>query len=205
MDGDAGPVSSEQLHLLKVIDRSTMRLRVLTEDILTLSRIGTGELSATASDVDMRDVLESTRLAVTPAAEQRHVDLLVTIPEHEAVVRGVFVQLERAMINLLTNAVKFSHRGGSATVILDVDATDVIVAVTDAGIGIPEEDIPMLFTRFHRASNAVAQAIQGTGLGLAIVQGIIAHHSGTVSVDSQVDVGTTFTLRIPRRGEYRDR
>jgi signal transduction histidine kinase/HAMP domain-containing protein len=205
VDGDAGRVSAEQLRLLETIERSTARLRTLTEDILTISRIEAGELSATAGDVDMREVLEATRGTVTPIAERVGVHLCVNLPDSTAVVRGVSAQLERAMTNLATNAVKFSRRGGSATMTLGCDATHVIVAVNDTGIGIPEEDIPKLFTRFHRASNAIDQAVQGTGLGLAIVHGIVLHHRGTVTVESRVDRGTTFTVRLPRRNLHHGR
>lgn len=205
VDGDAGRVSAEQLRLLETIERSTARLRTLTEDILTISRIEAGELSATAGDVDMREVLEATRGTVMPIAERVGVHLCVEIPDSKAVVRGVSAQLERAMTNLATNTVKFSRRGGSATMTLGCDATDVIVAVNDTGIGIPEEDVPKLFTRFHRASNAIDQAVQGTGLGLAIVHGIVLHHRGTVTVESRVDKGTTFTVRLPRRDLHHGR
>jgi signal transduction histidine kinase len=103
--------------------------------------------------------------------------------------------LRRAITNLLTNAIKYSPEGAPINVELACEGDTAIIRVSDQGIGIPEDDQRRLFEPFHRASN-VGQ-IQGTGLGLAITRQAVERHGGSISVESQVGVGTTFSVRLP--------
>jgi signal transduction histidine kinase len=101
--------------------------------------------------------------------------------------------------NLVSNAVKFTPRGGAVDVWVRVDEDDVVVVVSDNGIGIPTDEVDRLFTRFFRASTATAREIQGTGLGLAIARTIAEAHGGTIDVSSEPGRGTTFEVRLPIR------
>ena len=108
-------------------------------------------------------------------------------------------QLERVLINLVSNATKFTPDGGTITVRLDLASSDTAtIMVSDTGIGIPAEDQEQLFDNFYRASNAVAETIQGTGLGLAIVRTIVSAHEGELSLASEIGEGTTVTVVLPR-------
>jgi two-component system phosphate regulon sensor histidine kinase PhoR len=106
-------------------------------------------------------------------------------------------QLDRVLTNLLTNAVKFTPPEGTVTVTGRRDGNEIVIAVADTGMGIPEAEQKALFARFFRASNAIHQAIPGTGLGLAIVRTIIDNHGGRIDVASTEEVGTTVTVRLP--------
>jgi signal transduction histidine kinase len=115
-------------------------------------------------------------------------------------VNGDAGQLQRALRHLVQNAIKFTGPGGRIGCRLgagDGTAGEAVVSVTDTGIGIPENDLPGLFTPFHRAANAMDRAVQGAGLGLAIVHNIVAEHGGAVAVRSRVDEGSTFTVTLP--------
>ena len=126
--------------------------------------------------------------------------------------RGVLVvdgdprQLGQAVTNLVANAMKFTPRGGLVTlagarVRTDPDAPEqAVITVTDTGIGIPAEEVPQLFDRFFRATNARKAVIQGTGLGLAIVSEIVAQHGGTLDVGSELGVGTAISITLPLAG-----
>lgn len=103
--------------------------------------------------------------------------------------------LRHAINNLLTNAIKYSPDGSTVTMTLATEGRDAVIQVTDQGIGIPEEDIPRLFEPFHRAGNV--DEFQGTGLGLAIAMQTIDLHKGTISVESRIGEGSTFTVRLP--------
>jgi len=103
----------------------------------------------------------------------------------------------RLLHNLMENAIKFTCPGGRVGCRVSPESGSAVLTVTDTGIGIPEADLPVLFTPFHRAANAIDQAVQGTGLGLAIVADIVAEHGGTVNVGSQVGEGSTFTVTPP--------
>jgi signal transduction histidine kinase len=100
-------------------------------------------------------------------------------------------------MNLLANAVKFTPAAGTVTLLAHRDGDDVVLAVADTGMGIPEAEQNTLFTRFFRASNAVRQAVPGTGLGLAIVSTVVENHDGRIEIRSAEGAGTTVTIRLP--------
>jgi signal transduction histidine kinase len=110
-------------------------------------------------------------------------------------------QLDRVLMNLLTNAVKFTPPDGTVTVTARREESEVVIAVADTGMGVPETEQPGMFGRFFRATNAIHQAIPGTGLGLAIVAAIVENHGGSVGVRSIENVGTTVTVRLPVRAD----
>jgi signal transduction histidine kinase len=107
-------------------------------------------------------------------------------------------QLERMLLNLVGNAVKFTPDGGRVELVVSETRDSVEITVLDTGMGIPEAEQAQLFTRFFRASTANAQAIQGAGLGLTIVQAIVAAHAGQVTVSSSEGAGTTVAVSLPR-------
>ena len=119
----------------------------------------------------------------------------------DVVVQGDSGQLTQLFINLVSNSIKFSAQGKSVVVSLGVidDGSNqkARVSITDYGIGIPESDIPLLFTRFFRAGNVNSGSHPGTGLGLAIVKQIIDHHDGSIQVESELGKGSTFLIDIP--------
>jgi signal transduction histidine kinase len=106
------------------------------------------------------------------------------------------VRLRRVLDNLLDNALKFSPRGGTVEVTLGSEGGQAVLSVADRGEGIPASDLPHIFERFRRGRN-VEGRIPGTGIGLAGVQSMVELHQGTIAVDTQVGVGTTFTIRLP--------
>jgi len=112
-------------------------------------------------------------------------------------VRGDREQLEQVISNLLDNAVKFSRTGGRVQLRLGTDGNSAVVVCADDGIGIPAAEKDQLGTRFFRASNATAKAVQGTGLGLAIVRRILDQHGGSINIESVEGNGTTAEVRIP--------
>jgi signal transduction histidine kinase len=121
----------------------------------------------------------------------------VTKPEEDLLVLGDRVMLHRALLNVLSNAVKFSREGTAVEVILCAEDKEAMIVVRDHGIGIPQEEIDMLGTRFFRASNAVSKDIGGSGLGVRIVQTIMEKHAGSMLIESTLGEGTTVTLRLP--------
>jgi len=204
-DGDAGEIPPEADRMLAVVERNTQRLRSLIEDLLTLSRIESGAFRATYRDVLLRDVVGAAVASVQPAADAAGVGLQVDVATAAAgggedlVVAGDPVQLDRVLLNLLTNAVKFTPRGGDVRLAVRPEGGDVVLEVEDTGMGIPERDQERLFTRFFRATNAVDAAVPGTGLGLLIVRSIVEHHDGDLHLRSQEGVGTVVTVRLPRQ------
>ena len=196
-DHEAGELSEEQLRMVDVIERNTNRLRSLIEDLLTLSRVEAGTFKTVRQPVDVTELVNGAVRAMTPNAGP-NLSVRVECPRGPLVAMVDPYQIDRVMINLLSNAVKFTPGGGQVTVrVREVDR-DLLLSVSDTGIGIPIGEQPDLFNRFFRASNAVVQSIPGTGLGLTIVRTIVSNHGGDVELHSTPGEGTTVTVRLPR-------
>jgi signal transduction histidine kinase len=196
-DGEAGPVSTAQERILDTIDRNAARLRNLIEDVLTLSKIETGAFKSVMRPVRLAEVISAAVSAMSPAAAKADLDMRPEGVDPELTVNGDEGQLDRVLMNLLSNSVKFTPPGGTVTVSARRDGAMAEVRVADTGIGIPEKDKQNLFNRFFRGSNAVRAAVPGTGLGLSIVRTIVANHAGELDVQSHESQGTTVTIRLP--------
>ncbi|HEY2043457.1 MAG TPA: ATP-binding protein [Jatrophihabitans sp.] len=199
-DGEVGDLPPSASKVLQVIDRNATRLRNLIEDLLTQSRIDAGRLRLDMASVDVAEVLRAVQAAMTPLAASSDVLLDFDCPVSGTLqVYADAPQLEQVFTNLVSNAVKFTPSGGKVSVVAEHDEVEggVFAQVIDNGIGIPERDIPNLFTRFFRASNASASVTPGTGLGLAIVHEIVQRHGGEVDVESELGRGSTFSVWLP--------
>ena len=183
--------------MVEVIDRNSRRLLTLVEDLLTLSRVDSGEGSRLDGEVDVAELIGAANLVMRPAYETAGVRIALELPDQALLVRGDRSQLERVLLNLLSNAVKFSARGGIVTLRVEVHEANLRFSVADTGIGIPASEHAQLFTRFFRTAEARRLAIQGTGLGLAVVREIVERHRGEVSVRSGLGEGTTMTVSLP--------
>lgn len=200
-DGEAGDLPEPASQMLAVIDRNATRLRNLIEDLLTQSRIDAGRLRLDVTTVDVGAVLNAVYTSMLPLAASSYVKLkLASPPQDDLSIEADPQQLEQVFTNLLSNAIKFTPSGGLVSIDIELDGSEgVLVQVCDSGMGIPEAEFGKLFTRFFRASNASAAALPGTGLGLAIVQEIVHRHSGMIDVESQVGVGSTFSVWLPKQ------
>jgi two-component system phosphate regulon sensor histidine kinase PhoR len=196
-DEDGGEVNPTQRRMLDVIHRNTVRLRTLIEDLLILSRIEAGTFRTQRRTVDVATVVSGALTAVAPAAEKASVELRAEVAG-PLPVNADANQLDRVVLGLLSNAVKFTPGGGSVTVTGRVADGEVVVEVADTGMGVPAGERQQLFSRFFRASNAMHHAVPGTGLGLAIVRTIVENHDGTIDMTSAENAGTTVTVRLPR-------
>ena len=196
-DGYGGELTANATSMLDVIDRNSRRLLGLIEDVLTLSRIESGAF-AKGDDVaiDVAGLIQGAAQTFVPSARSKSLDLEVDAPRDAGFVRGDPNQLERVLLNLISNAVKFTPPEGRVSITSYDHEGKVVITVHDTGIGIPVEEQHKLFSRFFRASTAHDQAIQGTGLGLTIVKSIVERHGGTISVQSAVGSGTTVTVEL---------
>jgi two-component system phosphate regulon sensor histidine kinase PhoR len=193
-DEDGGELTTVQQRALDAILRNAHRLHDTIGDLVLLDRPDQ-DAGAHSDTVDLTRLAHLVRDGLADAATAKN--LTVTFDAEQGWVRGDRTQLQRALRKLLENAIKFTPAGGSVDCHLTTDARSVSVSVTDTGIGIPAEDVPGLFTPFHRAGNAMDQAVQGPGLGLAIVRDIVRDHGGTIAVQSVVGRGSTFTVTLP--------
>jgi two-component system, OmpR family, phosphate regulon sensor histidine kinase PhoR len=196
-DGDGGEVTPQQRQMLETIDRSTLRLRNLVEDVFTLAKLESGAFTTVMRPVDLTEIITGAADAVRPSVLAGELTLTVNSASSELMVDGDAGQLDRVMINLLSNAVKFTPKGGRIEVASCAAESTAVISVTDTGIGVPGGDQKELFNRFFRASNAIGRSIPGTGLGLAIVRMIVVNHGGDIDLESREGAGTTVTVRLP--------
>jgi two-component system sensor histidine kinase SenX3 len=134
---------------------------------------------------------------VRAAAEQRSIEVKLEEPTPAVAVLGDRRQLTSAVYNLLENAVKFSYEGGIVHLIGRREGDEVIITVTDKGIGIPVRDLERIFERFYRVDHGRSRSTGGTGLGLSIVRHVAQNHHGSIDVDSHEGEGATFALHLP--------
>ncbi|MCW2641152.1 MAG: multi-sensor signal transduction histidine kinase [Dactylosporangium sp.] len=194
-DTATGPLNDDQRGMLKIVERNTNRLRGMIEDLLTLSRIETGTFKTVRERTDVTQLVSR---ALRTIGSPANLSLYAHCPPMPLMAELDPHQMERVLTNLLSNAVKFTPTGGEVVVSAREDGDELVLSVSDTGMGIPHEDQPDLFTRFFRASNAVTASIPGAGLGLTIVRSIVANHGGEVTLRSEPGEGTTVTVRLPR-------
>jgi signal transduction histidine kinase len=196
-EGDYGEVTDDQAQALEVIDRNSHRLLVLIEDLLTVARIESARLQLRVAPTSLLPFVEGIAELVQPTAAARSVALQVDAGPGLGEAQIDALQFERALTNLLTNAVKFTPPGGCVTFCARRTDETVVFVVSDNGIGIPLEEQDRLFTRFFRSSLATELAVQGSGLGLVIAKNIVEEHGGTIAVVSAPREGTTVTVSLP--------
>jgi PAS domain S-box-containing protein len=196
-DGDSGPLTAEQAHVVGIIDRNGHRLLALIEDLLTLARVESQGLDVDPRPVDVAALVSSMAESIRPLVAAREQTLTVDVDGNSGNLIADGPLIERALTNLLSNAVKFTPEGGTVRLAVRRDDQGVVFTVSDSGIGISSEDQKRLFTRFFRSSVATVNAIPGTGLGLSIVKQIVDAHGGEIAVDSGPERGTSVCFTIP--------
>ncbi|MBI2302843.1 MAG: HAMP domain-containing protein [Armatimonadetes bacterium] len=192
----AGP--EEARRMLEIVARQAERLANIIEDLLTLSRLDSGD---PGSDIELRTtalapILQRAVQDVALRAQEQGVRVAMICGEVQARVNDAL--LEQAVANLLDNAIKYSPAGAEVTVEVDEADDGLRITVSDQGCGIPPEHLPRLFERFYRVDRARSRALGGTGLGLAIVKHIALVHGGSVAVESELGQGSRFGIHLPR-------
>ena len=184
-------------HALETIERNARSQSQLIDDLLDVSRIVTGKLQIEFATVNLASVIEAAIESVHPALAAKEIKL-ETVVESDFRVLGDANRLQQIFWNLLTNAIKFTPKGGHITITAERRDSAIQVRVTDTGIGITEEFLPYIFDRFRQADGSTTRAQGGLGLGLAIVRHLVEAHRGKVEVESfGQHRGSTFTISFP--------
>ena len=181
---------------LGVAHRNSLRLLKLVNTLLDFSRLEAERIEAVYEKVDLAEFTADLASVFRSAIEKAGLNLVIECTPHESVVYVDREMWEKIVFNLLSNAFKFTFEG-QITVRLH-DLGDMMeLRVSDTGTGIPEEELPNLFERFHRVKGARGRSYEGSGIGLALVKELVRLHNGLVAVESELDSGSTFIVRVP--------
>lgn len=186
-------------HFLQVILNESDRMTKIVQDLLLLSKFDAG-------DNDMR--FESFNIALSAKnicdalqlnVKKRGMSMTLKLPDEPVICEGDRARIEQVMVNIVTNAIRYTPDGGAVSVSVGREEGEVFVKVTDTGIGIPKDDIPRIFDRFYRVDKARSRAFGGSGLGLSIAHEIVLKHGGDISIESEQGKGTRVTVRLPEK------
>jgi two-component system phosphate regulon sensor histidine kinase PhoR len=196
----ANPSDSQQF--LAIIDRHADRLSRLTEDLLTLSDLESGKIQLAVQSIDAGQLIQRVLEVFWDQASKKNIRLTSSVAPGTPKLVGDSDRLQQLFINLVDNAIKYTPNGGAVTLTAVSAApqnggtSQVEIAVSDTGPGIPEKDLPRLTERFYRVDKARSRDLGGTGLGLAIVKHIIQAHKAELKIESQLNKGTTVRVRL---------
>ncbi|MDQ0873856.1 two-component system phosphate regulon sensor histidine kinase PhoR [Paenibacillus sp. V4I3] len=201
----AGALNDKEtaVSFLQIIFDESERLNRLIGDILELSKIESKRIPMNFSPIYLPEFLERSLSVLRKEAEKKHIELSMLVDD-DIYIEADEDRLRQIIINLLSNGIAYTHDGGKVKVRVepldmnaDGDYERLRLIVSDTGMGIPKKDLPRIFERFYRVDKARSRSSGGTGLGLSIVKHLVELHKGTIRVDSEVGVGTRFTIELP--------
>jgi len=186
--------------ILGVMARHSKRLDLLAEDLLTLAELESANPNLQLGNVDLPNLFGEVIRDWQEKLANKQLNVIIDVPPGLAPIRADRARLQEALNNVLDNAVKYSREHGEIRLVARQRDGEIILSVSDDGIGISKEDLPRIFERFYRADKArTAENIRGTGLGLAIVKHVVQLHSGVVEAESELGKGTTIRVSLPVR------
>jgi signal transduction histidine kinase/CheY-like chemotaxis protein len=188
-------------HHVQQIYNSSRHLSQLIDDVLDMARINADRLALVKEPVDLRGIAEEAAAIVHDLYEARRLSLRIDIPDALPQVMADRTRIRQVLLNLLTNAVRFTEQGGVVMRAEQV-ADELAIRVTDSGAGIPPEDLPRLFQEFRQLDGSFYRWQRGSGLGLAISRQLVELHSGRIWADSAPDQGSTFSFTLPLAPRY---
>lgn len=189
-----GTISPKQRELLESIDEDTRRLLTLVGEVLTMAQVESGNIHLSLYPSSVQDIIDYALTAIMAQARQKNIECVVKYPA--VLLPQVMVDSEKTawvLVNLLSNALRYSHEGSTVTIDVQYNNHNISIAVTDKGRGIAQEYVPKLFDRYFRVPGT---SREGNGLGLSISKEFIEAQGGTMTVQSEIGVGTTFTVYL---------
>jgi signal transduction histidine kinase/ActR/RegA family two-component response regulator len=190
---------------LEVIERNVTSQTQLIDDLVDVSRVVSGKFRLDVRPIDLVPVIKAASDSQMPASDARHIRLQLVLDERAGLISGDSERLQQVMWNLISNAIKFTPKGGSVQVVLQRAESHVEVSVSDSGIGIDSEFLPHVFEPFRQGTRGSMRRHGGLGLGLSIVRHIVELHGAEITADSEgLDRGSKFTIKFPLLATVRE-
>lgn len=197
MDGAYGSVSDSVLEKLRTIAYSGRRLSVLINDILDYSKLKEKRVALSTHSVNLRDVVDLVFALLSPLAQNKGITLLNHVTDQLPWVEADSNRLQQILLNLVGNAIKYSHKG-YVRVFAEPERDKVKISIEDTGIGVPQEDLNLIFDAFNQVDSADSRPQEGTGLGLAVSKQLVELHGGRLAATSKIGIGSTFYFTLPK-------
>ena len=195
---EAAMASGEERRMDQVVRRQTAHLSRLVDDLLDVSRVTSGKLVLHQQPADLRDVVARGMMSLDGEIRARKLDLEVELPEEPVPVSIDLIRMEQVLVNLVTNAVKYTPVGGTLRVTVTADASSAVLVVADSGVGVSQDMLHRIFDLFAQVDATLERSRGGLGIGLTLVRSIVALHGGTVEAHSGgLGQGTTIVARLP--------
>jgi signal transduction histidine kinase len=191
-------MSQEQRdQIVKNIHNETLRLNALASYFLDLARLESGRVQFRKTTFSVADLLYECKDVMASKAEEERIQVRVETPDGLPVLEADRDKVKQVILNLVSNAIKYNRPNGSVGLRAETSESQMTISVQDTGMGIPEESLPYLFTKFYRVREHESK-VSGTGLGLSICKQIVNGHGGRIEVKSKMGVGTVFMVHLPR-------
>lgn len=190
--------SERQQDMVRRVLTNGQHLLELISDILDFSKIEAGRLELRIEPINLAELISTTAEGLQSLAEQKQLDLKIDLNLSEPKISNDSHRLRQVITNLLSNAIKFTDQGFVYVTAREVSPDTIEISVSDSGIGIAAESLPHIFSAFHQADQSISRKHQGTGLGLSITHLLLEMMQGSISVESEIDRGSHFRIRIPR-------
>ncbi len=196
LQGLTGPLNPEQQKQMSMVQNSSRHLLSLINDVLDISKIEAGQLKLSCASFDLKESIEKMVRVISPLAEKKGIELRMDLPDIPLTISTDQRRLEQVILNLLSNAVKFTEQGHVE--ISCRKENDYLIAFTDTGIGIPKEELSVLFRPFRQIDTGLDRKREGTGLGLSICKKIVDIMGGSIELESEWGKGSTFFVHLPQ-------
>ena len=191
-------LTEKQRDLVERSQRRISHLLALVNDLLELAAGKMELLQGEKQKVNLGDIIVKVTDLMQPRAVEKDIQYAIETGTEPLLLAGFEDSLERMVMNLVSNAIKYTPDGGAVAVKAWCEDGEVKLRVSDTGIGIPEEALSRIYTEFYRAKNAKSMDVEGTGLGMVIVKDVVEQHGGRISVRSRVGEGSTFSISLPQ-------
>ena len=192
-----GELTEKQNEAVYMINRSGIHLRDLINDLLDLAKIEAGKIELHKLKGKIGDAIKESINVMQFNAHEKKIEVKLNLPDSEPAINADWLKIFQVMNNLISNAIKFTHEGGSVTTSVRYNQDNVEVSVKDTGQGIAEDDIPLIFDKFRQVKSKATRGEKGSGFGLAIAKNLIELHGGKIWAESTVGKGTAFYFTLP--------
>ncbi len=203
-DGLAGQINEKQSNFLDIARRNVDRLSTLINNVLDFQKLDAGKMRLDVQENDIAKVVEEVYQTMACLAKKREIALSLEFADKLPKARFDSPKIIQVLTNLVSNALKFTPDGGRVSIGVSRQGEELVLRVSDTGMGIPKESLPKIFEQFYRVHRPGVE-IQGTGLGLSIVRKIVVLHGGRIEIESEVNKGTSFVVFLPLAGVQQEK